>query len=180
MLPNQNNKLSSDVIIRQIPKIEIEISTEEEQEEEMPTGEMPVIDKHMQGQHDQSSHSRSSRSNQYSKPYYDQESKKLKTAVSQAEDKIKDLEDKIKTAESDAKRFESVASEATRAIKNPKFLELPINERNKYREVRDKMTRSANSMRSKVTGYNYELDDAEAMLADAKAALDNFESQWDD
>lgn len=62
MLPNQDNKLSSNAIIRQTPKIEIEISTEEEQEEEMLTGEIEIADKHMSGKHNQQSHSHASSS----------------------------------------------------------------------------------------------------------------------
>lgn len=43
MLPNQDNKLSTESIVRQMPKIEIEIETEEEETsediDEMPDAE---------------------------------------------------------------------------------------------------------------------------------------------
>ena len=66
MLPNQNNKLSSDSIVRATPKIEIEIESEDELPEGthvMPDGTvMPDsehdMEKHLEGKHDQSSHSK--------------------------------------------------------------------------------------------------------------------------
>ena len=158
MIPNQDNKLSSD----------------------------SIVVKHMQGKHDQSEHgkggagSAGSRSNEYQKPAYDAGSKRLNDAVSQSKEKIKELKNNLKITESDLERYTSVADAATQSMNNPKFSKLPSAKQSEFRRVQNYMTNAMEVAQRRITQINYDLEWEESNLKDAEIALADFESQWED